>query len=589
MGTFLPNPRLRKVVILAGGQKNRLYPLAHFFAPCLLPVLNRPLITYTLDFLKKSGIEEIMLSISEYNEAYDLIKKEYASDLRIDYHIEDKPRGTAGALKDVEDFIGDEVFGVVIGSVLIEDIDLNKALDHFYGTGSTGLAGVYKLISPVNYLESVKVKDGIIEGIFTTPASADARSPWRTSGIYIFHPRVLSMINRRVYMDLKEQLIPAMKREALKVSAYEIEGCYKTVSSLNDYFMLQRDILHNLHSRTYYWPIGDKTEIADRVWIGKNAVISPTAYLLGPVVIGDDCKIENWAQIIGPAVVGNGCRISSGVLFRESILHDNVSLSRNSKIDHSIIFEGSQVSEDLDIRSTLVTNGMESIYANLVPSDYTIKDLSALSSLTSVTRTNQAVFRAVKRCLDLIIASVSLFFLSPFFLAIGSLIKADSAGPVFYGQKRCGKNGKLFKMLKFRTMVENAEKMHKTLLSEKDTDGPMFKMFNDPRITRIGSFLRKTSLDEMPQLLNVIKGEMSLVGPRPLIMDEMKFSQSWRDMRLKVKPGITGLWQVQGRSEASFHDWIIYDVYYVKSQSLLLDISILFKTIRVVLKKTGSY
>ena len=138
-------------------------------------------------------------------------------------------------------------------------------------------------------------------------------------------------------------------------------------------------------------------------------------------------------------------------------------------------------------------------------------------------------------------------------------------------------------------MVINADKIHQELLSQNNTDGPIFKMVRDPRITRVGGFLRKTSLDELPQLINVIKGDMSLVGPRPLIMNEMKFSSSWRDVRLKVKPGITGLWQIQGRSEASFHDWIRYDTYYVKNQSLALDIKILFKTIGVVLKKAGAY
>jgi lipopolysaccharide/colanic/teichoic acid biosynthesis glycosyltransferase len=119
-------------------------------------------------------------------------------------------------------------------------------------------------------------------------------------------------------------------------------------------------------------------------------------------------------------------------------------------------------------------------------------------------------------------------------------------------------------------------------------DGPVFKLDRDPRITRVGAFLRKTSLDELPQLINVIKGDMSLVGPRPLVMGEMKFSPSWRDIRLRVKPGVTGLWQVEGRSSPYFHDWIRYDVAYVKEQSLTGDLKIILKTIRVVLKKIGA-
>ncbi|MFZ2197198.1 MAG: sugar transferase, partial [Thermodesulfovibrionales bacterium] len=199
------------------------------------------------------------------------------------------------------------------------------------------------------------------------------------------------------------------------------------------------------------------------------------------------------------------------------------------------------------------------------------------------------LYKIMKRSLDLIFSVIGFVFLLPLFVLIAIAIKAGSAGPVFYMQDRCGQDGSLFKMIKFRTMVTNAEKLHQELIAKKDTDGPMFKMLNDPRVTKIGGFLRKTSLDEIPQLINVIKGEMSLVGPRPLIMDEMKFSPGWRNTRLKVKPGITGLWQIQGRSEASFHDWIRYDMYYVKNQSFLLDITILFKTIGVVLKKAGAY
>ena len=191
--------------------------------------------------------------------------------------------------------------------------------------------------------------------------------------------------------------------------------------------------------------------------------------------------------------------------------------------------------------------------------------------------------------MDIVLSAIGIILLFPFFLLIAIAIKIDSPGPVFYIQKRCGIRGKFFGMVKFRTMVANAEKLHRELIPKKETDGPMFKISNDPRVTRLGRKLRNTSIDELPQLFNVLKGEMSLVGPRPLIMDEMKFSPSWRETRLKVKPGITGLWQIQGRSEAPFHDWIRYDVYYVKNQSLWLDIKILFKTIKVVLKKVGAY
>jgi exopolysaccharide biosynthesis polyprenyl glycosylphosphotransferase len=225
--------------------------------------------------------------------------------------------------------------------------------------------------------------------------------------------------------------------------------------------------------------------------------------------------------------------------------------------------------------------------ANLVSSKYEFNGVvGTINSTMDVFKCT--AFLGLKRLIDIALSSLGIIVLSPLLLLIATAIKLDSKGPVIFRQKRCGKNGKDFMMFKFRTMVKDAEGMQQKFASKNDVDGPMFKMENDPRVTRVGRFLRKTSLDELPQLINVLMGEMSLVGPRPLVMDEMKFSPSWRDIRLWVKPGITGLWQVQGRSEAPFHDWIRYDNHYVKNQSIWLDIKILFKTIKVVLKRVGA-
>ena len=190
--------------------------------------------------------------------------------------------------------------------------------------------------------------------------------------------------------------------------------------------------------------------------------------------------------------------------------------------------------------------------------------------------------------MGLILSSIGIVLLLPIFLLIAIVIKIESRGPVFYLQKRYGKDGKWSNMIKFRTMHANAEQLKKNLIHLKEVDGPMFKISNDPRITKLGRILRSTSIDELPQLFNVFKGEMSLVGPRPLITDEMKFSPTWRDIRLSVKPGMTGLWQVEARSSHSFQDWIKYDVDYVKNRSLWLDIKILLQTMKVVLKREGT-
>ena len=195
----------------------------------------------------------------------------------------------------------------------------------------------------------------------------------------------------------------------------------------------------------------------------------------------------------------------------------------------------------------------------------------------------------LKRFLDIACSFLLLVISIPLFFIIAILIKIDSKGPVFFLQKRCGRNRKEFFMYKFRTMVKDAEFLKKELKSEMD--GPMFKMKNDPRVTQTGKFLRKWSLDELPQLLNVLKGDMSLVGPRPLANEEMAGdnNNTWREIRLSVKPGVTGLWQIMGRTSGKFSDWVNYDIEYVQKRSLVMDLKILIMTAITVLRNTGAY
>jgi len=193
-----------------------------------------------------------------------------------------------------------------------------------------------------------------------------------------------------------------------------------------------------------------------------------------------------------------------------------------------------------------------------------------------------------KRLFDLMGSFVGLVVLALPLLVVSLLIKADSRGPVFYRQRRVGKNGRLFDVVKFRTMVPNAHAMRHQLLSENEADGPLFKIKNDPRVTRVGRFLRKTSIDELPQLWNVLRGEMSLVGPRPALPDEAAlWAPELRD-RLRVQPGITGMWQVSGRSNTSFDEYSRLDLYYVDNWSLIADLSIMAKTLPSVLFQRGA-
>lgn len=194
----------------------------------------------------------------------------------------------------------------------------------------------------------------------------------------------------------------------------------------------------------------------------------------------------------------------------------------------------------------------------------------------------------IKRSLDIIVSLVGLVVLAPLLLLTAIVIKLNSPGPLFFRQERNGMNGRKFTLLKFRSMVAGAEKMQEELLALNEMDGPVFKITNDPRMTGIGRFLRKTSLDELPQLINVLKGDMSLVGPRPPIPGEVTNYKTWQRRRLSMRPGITCFWQISGRNEVNFEQWMKLDLEYIDNWSLWLDLKILFKTIPVVLFGTGA-
>ena len=194
-----------------------------------------------------------------------------------------------------------------------------------------------------------------------------------------------------------------------------------------------------------------------------------------------------------------------------------------------------------------------------------------------------------KRGFDVLGAGLGLLLLSPVLAFVAVAVKLDSPGPVLYGQTRVGRGNRPFRIWKFRTMVTNADELLEELAELNQDDGPLFKIDHDPRITRVGRFLRKTSIDELPQLWNVLRNEMSLVGPRPGLPSEAIHWDAELRERLRVKPGITGMWQVHGRSNASFDEYARLDLYYVHNWSLLVDIGILARAIPTVLWSKGAY
>ncbi|MGG1885872.1 sugar transferase [Priestia megaterium] len=203
---------------------------------------------------------------------------------------------------------------------------------------------------------------------------------------------------------------------------------------------------------------------------------------------------------------------------------------------------------------------------------------------------NRQTYLLLKRAMDIIGATTGLIVLMIVFIVIALLIKwEDPKGSIFFSQKRIGKNGKEFNMYKFRSMVSDAEERLVELLEHNETTGAMFKMKNDPRVTRIGRFIRKTSIDELPQLINVLKGDMSLVGPRPPLVREVNEYTEYQMQRLLVTPGCTGLWQVSGRSNVGFEEMVELDLTYITTRSLTADIKIILRTIFMLFGSKNAY
>jgi lipopolysaccharide/colanic/teichoic acid biosynthesis glycosyltransferase len=211
------------------------------------------------------------------------------------------------------------------------------------------------------------------------------------------------------------------------------------------------------------------------------------------------------------------------------------------------------------------------------------KDFTEGIEISKILERESKLYLFIKRSIDIICSLAGIIVLSPVFLIVAVLIKIeDPKGSIFFCQERNGQHPNTFKMYKFRSMVHNAEELLKDLQHKNEQTGPAFKMADDPRITKVGKFIRKTSLDELPQLFNILKGDMSLVGPRPPIPREVREYNSYQMQRLLVKPGLTCIWQVSGRNNIGFDEWVDMDLEYIKTRNLLLDIKLILKTVKVL-------
>lgn len=557
------------------------------------PVGNELLIDHLLLALKRQGIQAVAVVTCEQDPyVRELICRIGCSyDMTVLWHAEHVHRGTGGSLRAVEDFLDTPTFLAIHANVYLRDLDLAAALSA-HETQRAAITLVTQRLRGNDYdLETVEVDpSGLVSRVNILHWSRNRRSQMMPCGVYVFDRAVLSLVPRDEYFDVNEQLVPLVRSRGGSIRAHQSEGEVYTITGPEDFLWLNREIL--LKQTQDSLRRDGRHNSMDDIVIGENADISPRSFLLGPLVIGPGCVVEDYVQLIGPAVIGPTSHLEKGSLVRESVLRSGTRVQGNARVEYSVVGGDETVPEGMRIRSTFWTTAKPAAHElGGTPSRATAatplqrpRAAHRDSRRVQRGRDRRSIYGLVKSVFDITAASIGMVLAGPLMALIALAIKMDSPGPVFFSQKRCGKNGREFWMHKFRTMVPDAEQRQKELRAQNTVDGPMFKLEEDPRITRMGKILRKTSLDELPQLLNVLRGEMSLVGPRPLAYDEMKFCPTWRDARLSVSPGLTGLWQVKARNRNRFAEWIRYDLEYVRTHSLVLDLYILIRTARVLLK-----
>jgi len=310
--------------------------------------------------------------------------------------------------------------------------------------------------------------------------------------------------------------------------------------------------------------LGDGTTRDEAAPRRVSASIHPSARILGSVVLQPGARLQEGVMVIGPAVIGAGARLERGCVVAQSVVGPNVTVSPGAIIRQRVVAGSSPLPSTPIMPAETLADGVPPF---------------AISQDAMV----PSVYLAIKRVVEALIALAALALLSPLLLLVAILIKLESRGPVLYRDPREAKDGRLFHCFKFRTMVANAHAAQRDLASFNLVDGPQFKITCDPRVTKLGRWLRQMNIDELPQLFNVVFGQMSLVGPRPSPFRENQTCIPWREARLSVRPGITGLWQVcrHDRERGDFHQWIYYDIQYVRHMSLVVDLKIMAATVLV--------
>ena len=566
-------------VVLAGG-----LAVFHGFAlapypKILLPLANRPLLHYQARILAEVGVKRLVFCL---NPGMGARVAEQLGSLpgSLEYQVRETSYGTGGSLKEVEDALQDRAFWVISGD-LLPGASLVEMLAMHQQRRVAATLGVLQVREAPWEMERVEFDlEERVRTIHRIHPAQERRSTLRPAGLYLFESEVLEVIPPSSYFDLKEQLVAQLYQRGTPMWTWEMPRYSRTITCVGDFFSANLDVLN---SRVL---LPDQVNFQDAPNNSAQVQVSASAKVFSPTAIGSGSRIGDEVIILGPSVIGSNCEIESGAVINECVILDNARIGQQAHLHRCVVGDGAEVS------------GLTSVYEMAVMRSLSSSPEQAVCPLREHSRRSPGYvegpkewqtlsgpfYQKAKRSLDVVLAILGLLLTAPIMLIAALAIKLDSPGGIIFRQERCGQGGRNFTMYKFRTMINNAEDLKREMLDLNEVDGPMFKIIHDPRITAFGKILRDTNLDELPQLWNVLKGDMSLVGPRPLSLGEMRYNPKWRDARLSVRPGMSGLWQVKAHTKVYFNNWIINDLEYVKRCSLWLDLEILFMTLKKMVK-----
>jgi lipopolysaccharide/colanic/teichoic acid biosynthesis glycosyltransferase/ADP-glucose pyrophosphorylase len=571
------NRKVHTAVLLANGPAVLDGSQIASFPKCFLPIANRPLLFYQAATLMSAGVERLILVVGAEQGQVTQRLVEQIRDLPIDIQCygQEHIRGTAGSLKEIEHLLQTDRF-LVMSSDLFLDADLKGLVDDHLGSKATATVAAASMEVPAWQMERIETDtQDLAKTIHRIHPAYSRRSKLRPVGLYLFEREALQFIPEEGVFDIKEQLITALYSHFHRTRVWTISTYCQNILSGTRYLAANADVLQNqvvFSQLKRYLPRVDVAVVA----VGGHSA----GVTVLPVVQAPSSTIDDGAMVIGPTAIGASCSISRNAIVNSSVLLDGCKVGAGAHLTGCVLGEGAVVPDGATLHHVIIRSRTEKAEAEPLVVESTDIDASYLCPLqATVSSPMTKNSRFFKRVVDVVLSALVLIVLAPLMALIAIWIKLDSPGEVIFRQRRCGENGKEFTMYKFRSMVDNAEEVKREIQVLNEVDGPMFKLSKDPRTTRAGWILRVTNLDELPQLWNILVGDMSLIGPRPLSWDEMRFNPRWRDVRLSVPQGLIGLWQVKSHSKASFADWIRYDMEYVGNWSAWLDLKIFFKAL----------